>query len=88
MEAVEYQRFIDDLVAWAGLFENPSWLPDAERIMLWHNEIVDGRAAVHNDGHLIELAVFEAADVPSLSAHAAPTLADNNCPLARGGQAQ
>ena len=83
MEAVEYQRFTDDLVAWAireqtvvglvavgstaavthapdewsdhdvfvftdagasaTLLENPSWLPDAGRIVMWHTETMDGR---------------------------------------------
>ena len=123
MEPVEYQRFIDDLVAWAireqtvvglvavgstaavthspdewsdhdvfvftdagastTLFENPSWLPDAERIVMWHTETVDGRAAVYNDGHLIELAVFEAANVPSLSVNDYRVLVDKSDLTAR-----
>lgn len=123
MEPVEYQRFIDDLVAWAireqtvvglvavgstaavthapdewsdhdafvftvagaatKLLENPSWLPDAERIVMWHTETVDGRAAVYNDGHLIELAVFEAANVPSLSVNDFRVLVDKSDLTAR-----
>lgn len=51
----------------AGLLEDPSWLPDAERIVLWHAETTDGRAAVYDDGHLIELAVFGASEIPSIS---------------------
>ncbi|HEY5178580.1 MAG TPA: hypothetical protein VIJ07_02185 [Dermatophilaceae bacterium] len=118
MDAVEYQRFIEDMVAWAvseptvigliavgstaavtrdpdewsdhdvfivttagasaWLLENPSWLPDAERIVFWHNETVDGRAAVYNDGHLIELAVFEAASMPLLSVNDYRVLVDKS----------
>jgi len=116
VEAVEYQRFIQDMVAWAvsdptvvgliavgstagvthgpddwsdhdvfvvttagasaGLLENFSWLPDAERIVMWHTETVDGRAAVYDDGHLIELAAFETANVPSLSVNDYRVLVD------------
>jgi len=123
VEPVEYQRFIDDLVAWAireqtvvglvavgstaavthapdewsdhdvfvftvagassRLLEDPSWLPDAERIVMWHTETVDGRAAVYNDGHLIELAVFEAANVPSLSVNDFRVLVDKSDLTAR-----
>jgi len=123
VEAVEYQRFTDDLVAWAireqtviglvavgstaavthapdewsdhdvfvftdagastKLLENPAWLPDAGRIVMWHTETVDGRAAVYNDGHLIELAVFEAADVPSLSVNDYRVLVDKSDLTAR-----
>jgi hypothetical protein len=32
--------------ACAVLLENRSWLPDAERIVMWHAETVDGWAAV------------------------------------------
>jgi len=47
----------------AGLLEDPSWLPDAGRIVMWHTETPDGRAAVYDDGHLIELAVAAQARV-------------------------
>lgn len=107
MDAVDYQRFTDELVAWAvsepavsaliavgstaavthdpdqwsdhdvfvvaaaeaaaRLLEDPSWLPDPERIVLWHTETVDGRAAVYEDGHLVELAVFCGPDIPAIS---------------------
>jgi hypothetical protein len=123
VEAVEYQRFIEDMVAWAvgeptvigliavgstaalthdpdewsdhdvfvittagasaGLLRNPSWLPDAERVVMWHTETVDGRAAVYDDGHLVELAVFEAANVPSLSVNDYRVLVDKSDLTAR-----
>jgi hypothetical protein len=62
----------------AGLLEDPSWLPDAERIVLWHTETVDGRAAVYDDGHLIELAVFGAADIPAISLNDYRVLVDKS----------
>lgn len=48
----------------AALLESPTWLPDADRIVLWHRETVDGRAAVYDDGHLVELAVLEDGAIP------------------------
>ena len=72
-----------DAGASTTLLENPSWLPDAERIVMWHTETVDGRAAVYNDGHLIELAVFEAANVPSLSVNDFRVLVDKSDLTAR-----
>jgi lincosamide nucleotidyltransferase B/F len=36
-----------------------SWLPDAKRIVGWFLETVHGRSAVYDDGHLVEVAVFE-----------------------------
>jgi len=123
VEAVEYQRFLEDMVAWAvseptvigliavgstaavthdpdewsdhdvfvvttagasaWLLENPSWLPDAERIVLWHNETADGRAAVYDDGHLVELAVFETANMPLLSVNDYRVLVDKSDLTAR-----
>lgn len=46
--------------------------------MIWHSETADGRAAVYDDGHLIELAVFEAADFPSLSVNDYRVLVDKS----------
>lgn len=123
MEAVEYQRFTRDLVAWAvsesavmgliavgstaamthdpdewsdhdvfvvtiagasaGLLEDPSWLPDSERIVMWHTETADGRAAVYDDGHLIELAVFEDLSLPPLSVNDHRVLVDKTDLTAR-----
>lgn len=38
--------------------EDPSWLPDADRIVLWLRETEHGMKAVYDDGHLVEAAVF------------------------------
>lgn len=46
---------------------DPGWLPDAGRIVVWHGETPDGRGAVYDDGHLVELAVFEDGALPDLS---------------------
>ncbi len=62
----------------AGLLRDPSWLPDAGRIVLWHQETTDGRAAVYDDGHLIELAVFGAAEIPSTSVNDHRVLVDKS----------
>lgn len=42
----------------AGLRANPYWLPDADRIVGWFVETEHGRSAVYDDGHLVEVAVF------------------------------
>lgn len=123
MDAADYQRFTNDLVAWAaggpaviglvavgstasvthdpdewsdhdflvvatadavaGLLEDPSWLPDAERIVVWHTETVDGRAAVYDAGHLIELAVFGVANIPAISVNDYRVLVDKSHLTAR-----
>lgn len=38
---------------------DPGWLPDAERLVLWHRETAHGLKAIWDDGHLAELAVFD-----------------------------
>lgn len=38
---------------------DPGWLPDPERIVLWHRETAHGAKAIWDDGHLAELAVFD-----------------------------
>jgi len=38
--------------------QDPSWLPDADRLVLWLRETVHGMKAVYDDGHLVEVAVF------------------------------
>jgi hypothetical protein len=38
---------------------DPTWLPEAGRIVLWHRETAHGLKAVWDDGHLAELAVFD-----------------------------
>lgn len=61
-----------------ALLEDPSWLPDAERIVLWHTETVDGRAAVYDDGHVIELAVFCPDDIRAISVNDYRVLVDKS----------
>lgn len=39
--------------------DDPSWLPDSERIVLFYAETEHGRNAIYDDGHLIERAVFK-----------------------------
>jgi lincosamide nucleotidyltransferase B/F len=41
------------------LRNDPSWLPDAESILGWFVETAHGRSAVYEDGHLVEVAIFE-----------------------------
>ena len=43
----------------APLRNDPSWLPDAESIIGWFVETSHGRSAVYDDGHLVEVAIFE-----------------------------
>jgi len=43
----------------AGLRADPSWLPESERIIGWFVETEHGRSAVYDDGHLVEVAIFE-----------------------------
>ncbi|HET9442133.1 MAG TPA: hypothetical protein VFO65_02350, partial [Acidimicrobiales bacterium] len=38
---------------------DPGWLPDADRVVLWHRETPHGVKAIWDDGHLAELAVFD-----------------------------
>ncbi len=38
---------------------DPGWLPDAERIVLWHRETLHGVKVIWDDGHLAEVAVFD-----------------------------
>jgi hypothetical protein len=45
--------------ATAALRRDPSWLPDSERIVGWFAETKHGRSAVYDDGHLVEVAIFE-----------------------------
>jgi len=39
--------------------DDPSWLPDPERVVLVYAETDHGRNVVYDDGHLIEQAVFK-----------------------------
>jgi|CXWL01.1.fsa_nt_gi hypothetical protein len=37
----------------------PDWLPDSQRIVLWLRETAHGCKALYDDGHIVELAVFD-----------------------------
>ncbi|MBT8216275.1 MAG: hypothetical protein HKN74_08700 [Acidimicrobiia bacterium] len=43
--------------------DDPTWLPDHERIVLFNAETEHGRNVIYDDGHLIEQAVFEPSEV-------------------------
>jgi len=43
----------------SAIRDDPSWLPDPERIVLVYAETEHGRNVVYDDGHLIEQAVFK-----------------------------
>lgn len=47
----------------AALRDDPSWLPDAGRIVGFFTETRHGRSIVYEDGHLVELAVFDDAEL-------------------------
>lgn len=42
----------------ADMRDDPSWLPDPERIVLFFAETAHGRNVLYDDGHLVEQAVF------------------------------
>ncbi|MBT8191978.1 MAG: aminoglycoside 6-adenylyltransferase [Acidimicrobiia bacterium] len=42
----------------AAIRDDPSWLPDDDRIILVYDETEHGRNVIYDDGHLIEFAVF------------------------------
>ncbi len=42
-----------------ALRDDVGWLPDAHRIALCHTETRHGRGVVYDDGHVVEIAVFE-----------------------------
>jgi len=39
--------------------DDPTWLPDTERIVGFFRETRHGRSVIYDDGHLLELAVFD-----------------------------
>ncbi len=43
----------------AALRDDPAWLPDASRIVGHYPETQHGRSVIYDDGHLLELAVFD-----------------------------
>ena len=56
----DHDVWVVTLEGTAAPFRNdPSWLPDAESIIGWFVETAHGRSAVYEDGHLVEVAIFE-----------------------------
>jgi hypothetical protein len=49
---------VADAKAVAAIRDDPSWLPDPDRIILEYVETEHGRNVIYDDGHLIEFAVF------------------------------
>lgn len=47
----------------APLRDDLSWLPESGRIVMVYAETVHGRGVVYDDGHLVELAVFDDAEL-------------------------
>jgi len=47
----------------ASLRDDPSWLPDAHRIVGFFIETRHGRGVIYDDGHLLELAVFDDGEI-------------------------
>lgn len=56
--------------------DDRSWLPDAERIVLFFAETKHGRNVVYDDGHLIEQAVFGDTELEDARANAYRVLVD------------
>ena len=46
-----------------ALRDNLSWLPEADRITYVHVETVHGRGIIYDDGHLLEIAVIDQAEL-------------------------
>ncbi len=49
--------------------DDPSWLPDAGRIVLWMQETPHGMKAVYDDGHLVKVAVFRVDELEATRAN-------------------
>ena len=56
--------------------EDRTWLPDADRIVLFFAETEHGRNAVYDDGHLVEQAVFGNSELEIASANDYRVLVD------------
>lgn len=52
----------------AALRSDLGWLPDSDRVVFVHRETEHGRALVLDDGHLVELAVFDDLELELASA--------------------
>ena len=56
--------------------DDPSWLPDADRIILRYLETEHGRNVIYDDGHLIEFAVFKHDELEITAANVYRVLVD------------
>jgi len=56
--------------------DDPSWLPDADRIILRYVETEHGRNVIYDDGHLIEFAVFKHEELEITRANVCRVLVD------------
>ena len=52
------------------------WLPDADQIAWWHRETEHGLSVIYRSGHLVECAVFAAAELSVARANWAAVLLD------------
>jgi hypothetical protein len=59
-----------------ALRDDVSWLPDADRIALCHADTEHGRGVVYDDGHLVEMAVFELGELHVVRVNAYRVLYD------------
>jgi hypothetical protein len=59
-----------------GLRDDVGWLPDAERIALCHADTEHGRGVVYDDGHLVEIAVFDLGELDVVRVNAYRVLYD------------
>jgi hypothetical protein len=62
----------------AALREDLSWLPDASRIALTHRGTEHAWCVVYDDGHLMEIAVFDNADLRDLGINSFRVLVDRS----------
>lgn len=60
----------------AALRSDLGWLPDSDRVAFVHRETEHGRALVLDDGHLVELAVFDDLELELASANSYRVLHD------------
>ena len=59
-----------------GLRSDLSWLPESQRIVMVHNETEHGRGVVYEDGHLVEVAVFDEDEMGLVNLNAYRVLVD------------
>jgi hypothetical protein len=66
-----------------GLRDDVGWLPDAERVALCHADTEHGRGVVYDDGHLVEIAVFDVGELDVVRVNAYRVLYDTGGIAAR-----